>query len=93
MEINSPFQKSLATPTAKAPVTTTRPADRIGDGKARRGFASMDPTLQRRIATAGGKASHANGRGHTWTVEEAREAGRKGGQISRRKASNNTPSK
>jgi general stress protein YciG len=52
----------------------------------------MDPALQKRIAAEGGKASHANGHAHKWTVEEARAAGRKGGQISRRKSSNNTPS-
>ena len=44
-----------------------------------RGFASMDPEKQRSIASKGGKAAHAKGRAHKWTVEEAREAGRKGG--------------
>lgn len=64
----------------------TRPAARIGDGSrtSRRGFASMDPTEQRRIASEGGKASHASGQGHKWTAEEARAAGRKGGLTSRR---------
>lgn len=52
----------------------------------RRGFASMDPEQQRRIASEGGKASHASGRGHEWTSAEAREAGRKGGQSSSRSA-------
>ncbi len=64
----------------------TRPAARIGDGSrtSRRGFASMDPAEQRRIASEGGKASHASGQGHKWTAEEARAAGRKGGLTSRR---------
>jgi general stress protein YciG len=94
MEINPTFRKSPVTPPTKEAVAPTRrPAARVGDGKARRGFASMDPALQQRLAAEGGKASHANGRAHKWTVEEAREAGRKGGQISRRKPSNNTPSK
>lgn len=64
----------------------TRPAARIGDGSrtSRRGFASMDPAEQRRIASEGGKASHASGQGHKWTPEEARAAGRKGGLTSRR---------
>lgn len=64
----------------------SRPAARIGDGSrtSRRGFASMDPTEQRRIASEGGKASHASGQGHKWTADEAREAGRKGGLTSRR---------
>jgi general stress protein YciG len=64
----------------------SRPAARIGDGSrtSRRGFASMDPAEQRRIASEGGKASHASGQGHKWTADEAREAGRKGGLTSRR---------
>ena len=53
-----------------------------------RGFASMDPEKQRRIASKGGKAAHAKGRAHEWTVEEAREAGRKGGSASHRQAQN-----
>ncbi|MFD2785169.1 con-10 family general stress protein [Hymenobacter rubripertinctus] len=48
-----------------------------------RGFAAMDPATQRRIASEGGRASHLSGRGHRFTSEEAREAGRKGGQASR----------
>lgn len=75
---------------AKASVKT-RPAARVGDGNRRRGFASMDPALQRRLAIEGGKASHVSGRGHKWTAEEAREAGRKGGLISRRKPTTNNP--
>jgi general stress protein YciG len=45
-----------------------------------RGFASMDPGKQREIASKGGKAAHAKGTAHEFTSEEAREAGRKGGQ-------------
>ncbi|GAB3836536.1 KGG domain-containing protein [Hymenobacter jeollabukensis] len=56
----------------------------------RRGFASMDPEQQRRIASEGGKASHASGRGHEWTSQEAREAGRKGGQSSTRRSTAKT---
>lgn len=48
--------------------------------KQRRGFAVMDKTRQREIASSGGKAAHAGGRAHEFTAEEAREAGRKGGQ-------------
>jgi general stress protein YciG len=53
------------------------------NGKSMRGFAAMDPAEQRRIASEGGKASHESGRGHRFTSEEARAAGRKGGQASR----------
>jgi general stress protein YciG len=42
----------------------------------------MDPEEQRRISSEGGKASHEKGTGHEWDSEEAREAGRKGGQSS-----------
>jgi general stress protein YciG len=52
-------------------------------GKERRGFASMSPEKQREIASKGGRAAHMKGTAHEWTSEEARRAGRKGGQISR----------
>jgi general stress protein YciG len=39
----------------------------------------MDLTRQREIASKGGKAAHAQGRAHEFTVDEARDAGRKGG--------------
>lgn len=45
-----------------------------------RGFASMDPKRQREIASEGGKAAHEKGTAHEFTSEEARAAGRKGGQ-------------
>ena len=46
----------------------------------RRGFASMDADKQRRIASKGGRAAHEKGTAHEFTPEEAREAGRKGGE-------------
>lgn len=49
-----------------------------------RGFASMDREKQRAIASKGGKAAHAKGSAHEWTVDEARDAGRKGGSAGRR---------
>ena len=48
-----------------------------------RGFASMDPARVSEIASMGGKAAHQQGVAHEWTPEEARRAGRKGGQASR----------
>ena len=68
---------------ASAPKTSPRPANRVGT-KSRRGFAAMNPETQRRIASEGGKASHASGRGHRFSADEARDAGRKGGLVSRR---------
>lgn len=47
---------------------------------ARRGFASMDAQKQRSIASKGGRAAHEKGTAHEFTPEEAREAGRKGGE-------------
>lgn len=46
-----------------------------------RGFASMSPEKQKEIASRGGKSAHLKGTAHTWTSEEAREAGRKGAAI------------
>jgi general stress protein YciG len=60
-----------------------------------RGFASMDRSKQREIASKGGKAAHQKGTAHEWTSEEAREAGRKGGIAShqrRRERMSNQPS-
>ena len=50
-----------------------------------RGFASMERTKQREIASKGGKAAHEKGSAHEWTSEEARAAGRKGGMASHRR--------
>ncbi len=47
--------------------------------RSNRGFASMDRTKQREIASKGGKAAHAKGTAHEFDSGEAREAGRKGG--------------
>jgi len=51
-----------------------------GSGTSNRGFASMDPAKQRAIAAEGGRAAHAQGVAHEFDSNEAREAGRKGGQ-------------
>jgi uncharacterized protein len=55
----------------------------MNERKERRGFASMSPEKQREIASKGGRAAHQKGTAHEWTSDEARNAGRKGGQISR----------
>jgi uncharacterized protein len=65
-------------------MTTDSNSDRpYGDSerpKSNRGFASMDLDRQREIASKGGKAAHAQGRAHEFTADEARAAGRKGGE-------------
>lgn len=63
-----------------------RSAGEAGSGgrvRARRGFAAMDPQAQRAIAAKGGRAAHIKGTAHEFTSEEARIAGRKGGEASR----------
>jgi uncharacterized protein len=56
-------------------------------GVRRRGFASMNSDRQREISSRGGKAAHEKGTAHQFTPEEAREAGRKGGEtVSRDRA-------
>src|SRR4051812_1293260 len=61
-----------------------RPQDRkeyvMQTGTRSRGFASMDAEKQREIARKGGKAAHAKGTAHEFTADEARAAGRKGGE-------------
>jgi general stress protein YciG len=46
-----------------------------------RGFAAMSPEKQKEIASKGGKAAHAQGKAHKFTSEEARVAGKRGGEV------------
>ena len=46
----------------------------------KKGFGGMDAEKQRAIASMGGRAAHAMGRAHEFTSEEAKEAGRAGGE-------------
>jgi uncharacterized protein len=58
------------------------PSQNPGDGRrSLRGFASMDPQRQRQIASLGGRAAHQQGTAHEFNSEEARAAGRKGGEV------------
>ena len=64
--------------------------------KTPRGFAAMNPEAQRAIAAKGGRAAHQKGTAHEFTSEEARIAGRKGGEASRggrRSGGNNAESR
>lgn len=66
-------------------MATSKPASKTAGkqgGKSERGFAAMNPERQREIAREGGRAAHQSGNAHEFTSEEAREAGRKGGQAS-----------
>lgn len=66
---------------------TTR-EEKVGGGKSKRGFASMDSAKQREIASKGGKASAlgntANRGFASMDVEKQREISRKGGRASHR---------
>ena len=57
------------------------PVPAVPPKKSTRGFASMDRERQREIARKGGRAAHQKGTAHEFTSEEARVAGRKGGQM------------
>jgi hypothetical protein len=91
------YGKARGTPVAAVPLS----AHPTGFGareegmvaKEDRGFASMDRSKQREIASKGGKAAHQKGTAHEWTSDEAREAGRKGGMASHRRKQqmNDTP--
>jgi len=54
--------------------------NRLNGNTSNRGFASMDPQRQREIASEGGKAAHEKGTAHEFDSDEARAAGRKGGE-------------
>ena len=49
--------------------------------KAHTGFKAMDPEAQRKVASQGGKIAHKFGLAHTFSPEEAKEAGRLGGSV------------
>ena len=49
--------------------------------KSARGFAAMSPERQKQIASEGERAAHKLGVAHEWSSDEARKAGKKGGQI------------
>jgi general stress protein YciG len=72
-----------------AEMTNNNEMPRSGDSrttKSKRGFASMDPAKQKEIASKGGRAAHQQGVAHQWSSDEAREAGKKGGEaVSRNK--------
>ena len=50
-----------------------------GPKKINRGFGAMNAAKQRDIARKGGRVAHEKGTAHQFIPEEAREAGRKGG--------------
>lgn len=55
----------------------------MAEGKKKVGFAALSFEEKREMASRGGRAAWEKKVAHRWTEDEAREAGRKGGQISR----------
>lgn len=49
-------------------------------GKSQRGLGSADEQTKKRVASEGGKAAHEQGNANEFNSNEAREAGRKGGE-------------
>jgi general stress protein YciG len=62
-------EASSAIESEEAPASSSKP----------RGFAAMTPEKQREIARRGGRAAHARGTAHEFSKEEARVAGKRGG--------------
>jgi len=79
----SPIQDPPPQPSQKGPYVVHAGGIVNTERKERRGFASMSPEKQREIASKGGRAAHEKGTAHEWTADEARSAGRRGGQVSR----------
>jgi len=78
---------------------TTETAQNVQSGgepretpRRRRGFAAMDPKLVSELASRGGKAAQRAGTAHRFNSEEARVAGRKGGQATGAKRRAKSPS-
>ncbi|MEO6420706.1 MAG: KGG domain-containing protein [Polyangiaceae bacterium] len=67
------------TPATEETETTENPTP-AEPPRRRRGFAAMDPKLVSELASRGGKAAQRAGTAHRFNTEEARVAGRKGGQ-------------
>ena len=61
-------------------VARTDARGEVRTGTRARGFASMNAEKQREIARKGGRAAHEKGTAHEFTSDEARAAGRKGGE-------------
>jgi len=76
-------QSPVAEPASQATATTAQP-DALVQPEApaprRRGFAAMDRDRVKAIASKGGRAAHAAGTAHQFSADEARVAGKKGGE-------------
>jgi general stress protein YciG len=48
--------------------------------KRKRGFAAMDPETHRQVARRGGRTAHGRGTAYTFTQEDRRKGGERGGR-------------
>lgn len=64
----------------ESPQTEERPSSPPRESSRPRGFAAMNEERQRQIASKGGRAAHEKGTAHEFTKDEARAAGKKGGE-------------
>jgi general stress protein YciG len=78
MDEREPTARENESHDQQAPVSET--LDKKGRHSEQRGFAAMDEEKQRQIASKGGKAAHEKGTAHEFTPDEARQAGKKGGE-------------
>ena len=79
MSREDPSQRGAEAPRGRDDAYKDEDREHGADRSGGRGFASMDPELQRDIASRGGRASHESGHAHEWNSEEARRYGREGG--------------
>src|SRR5688572_28312581 len=77
--VSEPSRTSPSPMSAGASSNSGNSGSSSGSRKSARGFASMDQSKQREIASKGGRAAHAKGTAHEFDSGEARAAGRKGG--------------
>jgi len=79
-------------PTTETTSTVPTAGEPREQPRRRRGFAAMDPKLVSELASRGGKAAQRAGTAHRFNSEEARVAGRKGGQATGAKRRAKSPS-
>jgi uncharacterized protein len=73
-EETDPALADSESPAESEPATERKPSSQ-------RGFAAMERDKQRAIASKGGRAAHEKGTAHEFTPDEARMAGKKGGEV------------
>lgn len=76
---NVPTQNAQADAVSPPPATQPVPSPEEPRPR-RRGFAAMDRDRVKQIASKGGRAAHAAGTAHQFSSDEARVAGKKGGE-------------